>query len=320
MLLTSEIFTAQARSIRADGGHLFWPEIPPKSLANSLDEFGQTSPVLVCKTDSGLSLIAGQSRLMLLAEAGAPVLARLVEDADDVDKGKLYLADNSHRTLDDGMRLKALEYFSPLLDRKELQTDILPRLGVRPKSKDATLLLAWLDLEAQWRSLLHSGNAPLAATGPLSRMSSEDRNAVIPLFSALSWSRSNGVNVLTWLFETAKMTSAPVADVMERAGMTAVLDQGLSPKDAIARLTACARQARYPELNRLQARYAETASEITAGTRWRMAQPDNFETGSSELTVQVKTPEQLSQAVTELNEMAGSSAWGKLWDLGSGNE
>ena len=102
--------------------------------------------------------------------------------------------------------------------------------------------------------------------------------------------------------------------------MADILGQGLSPKDAIARLTACARQARYPELNRLQARYGEAAAEITTGTRWRMAQPDNFETGSSVLSVQVKTPEQLARAVAELEELAASPAWAGLWNLGSGND
>ncbi|MBG0790737.1 MAG: hypothetical protein H0S80_09595 [Desulfovibrionaceae bacterium] len=320
MLLTSEIFTAPAASIRADGAHLFWSGNPPKSLADSLAEFGQTAPVLVCETEDGPSLVAGHSRLALLAAAGQPVLARLVEAEDDADKGRLYLADNGHRVMDDSMRLAALEYFAPLLDRAELESDILPRLGVRPTSKDAGFLLAWLDLEPEWRALLAAGNVPLAAAGPLARMTAEDRNAARPLFAALSWSRSNGVNVLTWLFETARMSASPVAEVMDRAGMNAALGQGLSPKDAIARLTACARQVRHPELGRLQARYAEAAAEITAGTRWRMAQPDNFETGSSELSVQVKTPEQLSRAARELTELAESPAWGKLWDLGSGNE
>lgn len=320
MLLTSEIFTAPAASIRADGGHLFWPETPPKSLADSLAEFGQASPVLVCETGDGLSLVAGRSRLALLAGAGQPVLARMVEDASDADKGRLYLADNSRRALTDPMRLAALEYFAPLLDRAELEADILPRLGVRPRSKDARFLLAWLDLEPGWRALLAAGNVPLAASAPLARMAAGDRDAVRPLFADLSWSRSNGVNVLTWLMEAAKMAGSPVAEVMDRASMPEVLGQGLSPKDAIARLTACARQARYPELNRLRARYDEAAAAITSGTRWRMAQPDNFETGASELSVQVKTPEQLAQAVKELAELAASPSWDRLWTLGSGNE
>ena len=175
-------------------------------------------------------------------------------------------------------------------------------------------------MEPAWRALLASGNAPLAAVGPLAKLSDEDRAAAAPLFTKLSWSRSNGVNILTWLFETAKMTDSPVREVMNRAGMNAILGQGLSPKDAIARLSAAARQARYPELSRLQDRFVSAAGEITTGTRWRMAQPNNFETGGSELTVQVKDADQLAQAVRDLERLAASPAWEKIWNLGSLND
>ena len=107
---------------------------------------------------------------------------------------------------------------------------------------------------------------------------------------------------------------------MEQAGMNAILAQGLSPKDAIARLAAAARQARHPELTRLHDRYGSEAAEITTSTPWRMTQPDNFETGGSELTVQVKNAEQLTKAVKALNELADSPAWAKIWILGSQND
>jgi ParB family chromosome partitioning protein len=320
LLLTSEIFTASATSIRADGAHLFWAEKPSDSLTESMAEFGQASPVLVRETEAGLTLVAGHARLAALAAAGQPVLARMVEDADDVSTGLLYLADNAQRTLDDGMRLAALQYFAPRVDEAVLRQDILPRLGTKPKSKDARFLLAWLGMDKEWQALLTAGNVPLAAVSPLARMSADDLAAVKPLFTGLSWSRSSGVNVLTWLFETAMMHGSTVAEVMDRAGMNAALAQGLSPKDAIARLSTAARQARHPELTRLQERYAAIAAEITAGTKWRMNQPDSFETGGSELTIQIKNGEQLTQAVKDLENMAASTAWNKLWSLGSRDE
>ena len=242
----------------------------------------------------------------------------MVQDADAKDKGLLYLTDNMHRIMEDGMRLKALEYFVPLMDEKELAQDILPRLGIKPKSKDARLLKNWLSMDGTWRDLLSRGNVPLAAVLPLSRMTKADRDAVETFFTGFSWSRSNAVNILTWLFEITKMTDQPLQKVLHDTGMTALLSQGLSPKDAIARLTAAARQARYPELSRLQAKFTDAAGEITTGTRWRMVQPNNFETGGSELTIQVKDADQLRQAVKDLEDMAVSPAWDKIWNLGGG--
>ena len=316
MLLTSEIFTASAPAIHADGAHLFWAADNHESLKASITEFGQSSPVLVRETANGLELIAGISRLSILAALGRPVLARMIQDANDIDLGLLYLADNIQRPLDDAMRLQALKYFAPRMDEAALVKDILPRLGIKPQSKDSKLFLLWLTLPEVWQVLLERGNVPLAAATVLSRMSEADQKDVEALFTGFSWSRSNAVNVLTWLFETAKMNGTSVAEVMEQAGTTTIFAQGLSPKDAIARLSTAIRQERYPELTRLQDRFSAASGEITASTRWRVTQPDNFETDGAELTIRVKDAAQLAKAVEDLSTMAASPSWNKIWNMG----
>lgn len=320
MQLSQEIITASVPSLDTEGPHLFWAAPPSKALAESIREFGQMTPILAMETDSGLELIAGQARTAALREAGLPVMVRLVTDANALDKGLLYLTDNSHRTVDDGMKLTALAYFRPLMDQKALVNDIFPRLGIKPKSKDAKLFLTWLDIDDTWQNHLRSGHVPLAAGAPLSRMDATDRKAVEPLFANFSWSRSNAVNILTWLFETAKMQSKSMVEILESAGLNDILKEGLSPKDAIARLTAAGRVARYPELSRLQDEFARAAREITAGTKWRMTQPNNFETGGSELTIQVKNADQLATAVKDLEAMRALSPWETIWELGGSND
>jgi len=318
--LTNEIFTASAEAIRAGGSHLFWADNITESLRNSIEELGQSAPVLAYAGSDGLELAAGAARLTVLAELGRPVLARLVEDADAVGLGLLYLADNAHRQPDDAMRFKALQYFRPLMDTEALKRDILPRLGVRLKSKDARLLMDWLELPAEWQALLGRGFLPLAAGTVLGRMSDADRDAVLPLFSAMSWSRSNAVNLLTWLFEAGRMAGCSVAEVMTRAGMDTLPDQGLSPKDAIARLCAAARQARYPELTRLRDRFDAAARTVTSGTSWRLIQTDSFETNGAELSVRIADKAQLAKAIEELRAMADSPAWQTVFNPGGEDE
>lgn len=320
MQLSQEIITASANSIRDNGPHLFWSGPSDHALTDSIREFGQTTPLLVQEAENGLELIAGHARLAVMRHLEQPTLVRLVLDADAVDKGLLYITDNILRPMDDAMRLAALRYFHPLMPVKRLQSDILPRLGVKPKSKDAALLITWLDLPGNWQAHLAAGNIPLAAGTILTRMDDTDRLAVEPLFAGFSWSRSNAVNMLTWLFETAKMTSAPIVDVMNQAGLDAIMGQGLSPKDTIARLTSAARIARYPELSSLQKRFSTAAQELTTGTRWRINQPDNFETGGAELTIQIKDATQLARAVKELETMAERSPWQEMWQLGGSND
>lgn len=320
MQLSKEIITVSADSIHDTGSHLFWTGPADESLTDSINEFGQAAPVLAREADNGFELIAGHARLSTLRQLNQPVLVRLVLDADERDMGLLYLADNAQRPLDDGMRLAALRYFQTLMNEKELKSDILPRLGIKPKSKDAKLLFSWLDMPGNWLAHLATGNVPLAAVTPIKRMSDTDRLTVEPLFAGFSWSRSNAVNLLTWLFETSKMTEAPIADVMQQAGMAEIMKQGLSPKDTIARLCTAAKAARYPELSILQDRFNKAAGEIAAGTKWRVVQPNNFETGGAELTIQVKDAAQLKKAVEDLETMTGISRWKDIWELGGKND
>lgn len=320
MQLLTETRTAPASTISSTGDHLLWSTKPDESLIKSIREFGQVAPVLAQETDKGLELIAGHARLEACRQTNELVLIRMCIASNEINKGLLYLADNSERVLDDGMRLKALQYFHKLMDDKALKADILPRLGIKPKSKDAKLLLLWLELPTIWQTHLGNGFVPLAAGATLSRMNDDDRTAVEPLFSGFSWSRSNAVNILTWLFEASKMQDIPVVEVMQQAGINEILKQGLSPKDAISRLTATVKIFRYPEISKLQDSFNKAASEITAGTRWRMNQPNNFETGGAELTIQVKDAAQLKQATQDLQTMTGLSPWNDLWKLGGKND
>ncbi len=316
MPFSNEIRTVPADTVRVTKGHLFWAAEPDETLIDSIREFGQTAPILARDTDNGMELVAGYRRLQVLRQQGDLALARMVSAPSPLDLGLIYMADNTGRVLDDGMRLAALRYFHPLLNDAALKKDILPRLGVKPKSKDARLLATWLDLPTEWQDHLAVGRVPLAAGDVLARMDDSDRDAVTPLFQKLAWSRSNGVNVLTWLFETGKMTDTPIAEVLQRAGLADTLSQGLSPKDAIARLTAGARLARFPHLATLQDDFNRAAREITAGTAWRVTQPNNFETGGAELSIQARNNDQLAKAVKDLETMAGLSPWTTLWNLG----
>ena len=320
MQLSQEIITASASAIRDTGDHLFWASTPDDSLAMSIEEFGQTTPILAQETEDGLELIAGHARLAIARSKNLPVMVRLVVDANDVEKGLLYIVDNSQRPLDDGMRLAAVKYFSAHMDEKAVTADILPRLGIKPQSKDAKLIKTWLSLDETWQGHLASGHVPLAAGATLARMDEADRVAIEPLFANFSWSRSNAVNMLTWLFETAKMTASTADAVMTESGLADILRQGLTPKDAIAKLTMTAKAARYPELTQLQDTFTKSAKEITAGTKWRMNQPNNFETGGSELTIQVKDADQLAAAIKDLESMATLSPWQTIWNLGGKND
>ena len=107
-------------------------------------------------------------------------------------------------------------------------------------------------------------------------MDAAEIGALFPLFAAFSWSRGNSVNLLAWLRE------AGLRENRDIGGMLAAAREGLasdlSPKDAMARITAEIRALCYLELTALERNFVAAARRISAGIGWWLTQLDQFET------------------------------------------
>ncbi len=315
MTVSDAVILIPAQAIEASSPCLFWPGEPDESLAFSLARLGQMEPVLVERQGEGFSLVAGARRLAVLTDLGRPVLAREVE-ATDLEKGLLYLSTNAARPLTDGMRFAALRYFHMLLTESELTNFVAPLMGLSPQGRDIRLLLAWFNLPDAFDPALMSGRLPLAAGEPLSRMTREEQEAVLPFFATLAWSRGSAVNFLTWILEAARAREMSASEILAQGGFYPILsEEGLSPKDAITALTALARAARYPALFRLETEAVRLGREICAGTAFRLTRPDQFETPAVELTVRVAGPGPLSRATADFQKIAASPLWDRLFNL-----
>ncbi|MBN2141484.1 MAG: ParB N-terminal domain-containing protein [Desulfovibrionaceae bacterium] len=301
--------------VRPGGPSLFWAQDPDPELRASIRDLGQLAPVIVASGPKGPELLAGHKRLRALTALARPVLA-ISAEADDLERGLIYLADNQGRALDHGMRLAALRYFAPLVPAEDLARDIGPKLGLGTRSGDLARLLAWLSLPKAFDPHLAEGRLPLAAGPILAGLGPGDLTALEPFFRALRWSRGAALNFLTWLFEAARAQGRAVAELDGYQGLLEVLGRGLSPNDALAALQALARQMRFPVLSGLEARSRELCAGLCAAGPWRAAQTQNFETGAVDLWVRVADRKGLERAVDALSALAGSEAWDGLWSIG----
>ena len=62
--------------------------------------------------------------------------------------------------------------------------------------------------------------------------------------------------------------------------------------------------------------FAETARKVSAGTRWRVTQPDLFESDAVELSVRVTSADELRAASGELVRMAANEDLEDLFPAG----
>lgn len=299
-----------AQDIDCSGPWLLWPH-KNDAVCRSLAHVGQLSPVLVDASGPRPLLVDGAARVAWLSEQGQDVYGLNIGSCSAQDKAMLYIYANIHRLSLDADKVRALRFFvqhdAPHIDA------VMQVLGLVPHSRPAKQALAWLALPAHWDTYLAGGALPLVCADILRLWDAHDLQAVEAIFQTLSWSRGLIVQVLTWIHEVHVRDGCDVAQVLARADVMDSVQANLSPKDAMARIAARVRALRYPELTRLEQRATDTARVLAAGTRWRMVQPDQFESDSVELAARVRSPAEVQQAVAELVRMAEHAEWAAFW-------
>lgn len=294
------LLSCPAKDIDASGAWLFWRRDPEVLLRQSLLRCGQLCPVLVDASSSRPVLVAGAARLSCLADAGRNVLCRDLGALDAWERGMVYLESNTRPEVDDWRAVRALRYFR-VIDAIRLEK-VFAMLGLEPRMRRVRQLVAWLKLPEKWDDLLDMGHIPLACADALQQMDAAEQNALFPLFQAFSWSRGNAVNLLAWLRETSLREKKSVIHML--AAAQEKLSPDLSPKDAMARITAEIRRLRYPALSTLEQNFTEAARRVSAGTNWRLVQPDQFESGAVEMSVRLTSSADIERAARQLADMA----------------
>jgi len=310
----ARLLRCKATDIDASGNWLFWSASPSPALRRSLECHGQLVPVLVDASGERPTLVAGAARVAALTELGREVLCLDIGALDERARGLAYVQSNAGRELTDGQVVAAMRYFESL-SGVDL-APVLESLGLEPRSKRLRLLRSWLTLPGHWDLLLDTGAVPLACADLLEAFSPGDLKVLEPLFATLSWSRGNAVNVLTWIREVCVRDGIPAAKVLGSLGLQEILAAGLSPKDAMNRITQEARLLRYPRLSAMERDFTETARKFSTGTRWRLVQPDLFESNGVELSVRLTSPAELRSASAELTRIAAREELADLFPEG----
>ncbi|NDV28722.1 ParB N-terminal domain-containing protein [Desulfovibrio sp. JC010] len=301
--------------IDCSGPWLLHPLSPAEKLIPSLKQHGQLVPVLAVEESGKNLLIAGRARVAAAAKLGMDVLVRYIDAADDTSKAVLHLEENGARLVDENVKLATMRFFAARLDGADLPKTVAPLLGMKPKSRDMKFWLDWMELEPEYDELLGLGHIPLAAVGVLSKLDETDRASLVRFFEKLSWSRSNAVNFLTWLYETSRRENKSVTELISTP-VFAAAGESESPKDAVSRFCKAAKELRYPQLSELEKTHNKIVSEICAGTKWRVEPVGSFETGEVMIQTRFKSREMMEKAMDDLESIAKFSGWEELFELG----
>ncbi|MFW5792174.1 MAG: ParB N-terminal domain-containing protein, partial [Desulfohalobiaceae bacterium] len=301
--------------IDATGAWLLRRKEADRALVESIRQVGQLAPALVAREGGRDRLVAGTARLDAARQLGVPVRIRLVE-AGDREKGVLFVADNAGQAPGEALLVRCGRFFSGLMPEADMESSVLPLLGLDPRSRPWRLARQWTALPTDWDVPLFEQRLPLAAAPVLVRFTAQELEAVLPLFQGLSWSRGNALRLLEWLLAVSRREDRTPEEVLQRVKARELLKVSLSPKDTMEALLTRLRNVRYPELTRLERRFGATSTGLTRGRFWRLSPEQHFETGRVRLEAVAGSRKDLRRAVVELERLAEQEEWQLLWSLG----
>lgn len=305
------------RDLDVSAPHLFWAAPPDAALTASLAALGQITPALAIVTDGRPILAAGSRRATALRELRGRTLAAMVLDPEAMEPdlaalpqalrlGLVYLASNQGRTITDAMAVAAARYFVSAGGTRAFAELAAPRLFPDGDRRER-LVSQWLALPPALDGLLASGHLPLGAAARLAGLDGQALDALLPLLTALRWSRANLDNALTWLAEAAALAGESVPTILGRSGALDLPGRGLSPNDLAAGVLAALRRLRYPATTTLEARFASLSRAVTPkGSKVRLLPSQGFETDAITVTATAKSPGELAKIAADLAVMAAA--------------
>lgn len=295
-----------------------WQICEPTSVEKiipSIVKYGQFVPVLVAEYEGNVVLVAGRARFEAARRLNQKVSAVFIDAKDEISFLIAYLEENYTRTDNECVKSASFRFLASRMDQADIPDLLGPLLNIKSKSREMRFYMDWLELEPEFDSMLATGNIPLAAVSVLGKISAEDRASLMPFFKDVSWSRSNAVNFLTWLYETARRENCSVAALIFENQFTPAME-GESPKDSVARLCRAAKALRYPKLRELERAHARIVSEFCVGTRWKVEPIGSFETGEVMIQTRFKSREMMLKALSDLESITESESWETLFSLG----
>lgn len=308
---STECFLLNPEAVNLDNPALFWAREPDQAFVQAIENLGQLEPVLVTSKNGQAELLAGYKRCLALGRLGRKVMALEKNAPDPFFKGMIYLLSNSGKTPDQAEFISALRYFHGL---NRLEPEVYTQLGLEPGSRVWKQWLSWLDLPVKWDQCLARGSICLESASILQWFCPEDRQALLPFFENLSWSRNNCLKFLNLVRENVTMKKMSVSELFQQVQLYAVLDSPLSPKDKISSVISTLTRSAYPFFAAMKTRLERRLQHIASGTAWKLSHTDSFENTRINFSISVSNPEALNRALDDLQKIAESGKW-KPWPV-----
>lgn len=295
----------------------FRPNLEP--LRASIQAVGLLQPVLLQETDDRYRIVCGFRRLWVLRESGRDEIpARVVGPvtADDLEWFLLSLQENlttrGFNPVEKAIALWKLIHRFKVEPNRVVQA-YLPLLSLEPNEKILKTYLSLAEMEEEVKRFVLDEKVSRSNIRLLSQMRSEERRALLPVFSLLKLGENRLREILTLLMEISRRERTDLREILDHPEIEAVLsDRELTPHQRTERVKKALMGLRYPRMKGLEEAFEARRKALRLPEGITLHHSPYFEGKGLRMELRFESVEEYRAILSALSELPNQEVFRKL--------
>ncbi len=292
----------------------FMPDL--RRLRYSIEERGLIQPVLLREKGDRYQILCGFRRISVFRELGNPEIEARVFEEKEIDDLGLFsvslhenLTTRGYNTVEKAIALDKLVHLFQI-DRALVIKDFLPLLSLEPNEKILKTYLSLAGMEDEVKGYVLKEEVSRSNIRILSDFSSQDRMALLPLFSSLKLGENRLREMLTLIEEISRRDQTGIRDIVRQPEIRAVLSQKeLTPSQKTERVKKVFIDLRYPRMRQMEKEFEKKRRDLNLPPHVSLHHQPFFEGGGLRIEFQFETMEEYRAILSTLSMLPEKEAF-----------
>jgi len=299
----------------------FMPDL--QRLRSSIEERGLIQPVLLREKGDRYQIVCGFRRISVYHELVNPEIEARVFKEKEMDDLGLFcvslhenLTTRGFNTLEKAIALdKLVHYFQ--IDPIVLIKTFLPLFSLEPHEKILKTYLSLARMENEVKSYILEEEVSRSNIRILSHFNSEDRMALLPLFSSLKLGENRLREMLTLLEEISQRDQIRVKDIIHRPEIQAILSQKeFTPSQKTELVKKGLIDFRYPRMRQMEKGFEKKRRDLNLPPHLSLHHQPFFEGGGLRIEFQFETMEEFRSILSSLSVLPEKKEFQEMFEVG----
>ena len=299
----------------------FMPDL--QRLRSSIEERGLIQPVLLREKGDRYQIVCGFRRISVYHELVNPEIEARVFKEKEMDDLGLFcvslhenLTTRGFNTLEKAIALdKLVHYFQ--IDPIVLIKTFLPLFSLEPHEKILKTYLSLARMENEVKSYILEEEVSRSNIRILSHFNSEDRMALLPLFSSLKLGENRLREMLTLLEEISQRDQIRVKDIIHRPEIQAILSQKeFTPSQKTELVKKGLIDFRYPKMRQMEKGFEKKRRDLNLPPHLSLHHQPFFEGGGLRIEFQFETMEEFRSILSSLSVLPEKKEFQEMFEVG----